>query len=69
MSTSSELRVNCKVGITGKASSLGVGIVRFIGETQFQPGNIWVGVELATPGMCNDCIFLFVITITLLFRW
>eukprot|EP01114_Cavostelium_apophysatum_P009608 TRINITY_DN2280_c0_g1_i2.p1 TRINITY_DN2280_c0_g1~~TRINITY_DN2280_c0_g1_i2.p1 ORF type:complete len:1351 (-),score=437.37 TRINITY_DN2280_c0_g1_i2:39-4091(-) len=50
---SSELKANVtKVSINGKPQ-LGIGIVRFVGTTQFQSG-IWVGVELDNPGGKND---------------
>ena len=45
----SSLKLGSRVSIIGK-ETLGLGTVRFVGETSFQTG-IWVGIELEQAGM------------------
>ena len=49
MATTPDIKVGSEVTINGKPQ-LGVGIVKFVGNTQFQTGS-WIGIELSVAGL------------------
>jgi dynactin complex subunit len=43
-----------KVGERVEVAGKGLGVVRFVGETDFAPNVQWIGVELDAPNGKND---------------